>query len=81
MGPSGSGKTTFLNQLSMRAEGVEVNGGELLLDGVAYSAEDMKRSSGYVMQDDLLFEKMTVEEVLTFAAEMTMHPVCRFPPA
>jgi ATP-binding cassette subfamily G (WHITE) protein 2 len=74
MGPSGSGKTTFLNQLSKRGEDVEMDSGQLLLDGAAYTKHDIKHISAYVLQDDLMFEKMTVQEVLMFAAELMMHP-------
>jgi ATP-binding cassette subfamily G (WHITE) protein 2 len=74
MGSSGSGKTTFLNQLSMRGEGVDLQDGNLLIDGQAYSSHDIKNLSGYVLQDDILFDKLTVQEVLMFGAEMRMHP-------
>jgi ATP-binding cassette subfamily G (WHITE) protein 2 len=74
MGASGSGKTTFLNQLSMRGQGVEMLAGQILIDGKSYSRHDIKHLSGYVLQDDVLFDKLTVKEVLTFAAELRMHP-------
>lgn len=74
MGPSGSGKTTFLNQLSMRATGMEVESGSLTVQGKRYDAGDIKRISGYVMQDDILFAKLTVFETLQYAARLKMHP-------
>ena len=36
--------------------------------------EGIMHLSGYVMQDDLLFDRLTVEEVLMFGARMRMHP-------
>lgn len=76
MGPSGSGKTTFLNTLSLRAEGVAVKNGRARIGGQDYDHRDIKELSGYVMQEDVLFERMTAFEVLMFAAEMKMHPSC-----
>jgi ABC-type multidrug transport system ATPase subunit/uncharacterized tellurite resistance protein B-like protein len=67
MGASGSGKTTLLNLLSgiqkptsgtIRINGIEVNNGNKELEGVF----------GYVPQDDLLIEDLTVFENLYFAA-------------
>ncbi len=78
MGPSGSGKTTFLNQLSLRTgekgQGGVSAEGEMLLDGVSYTRQDIKRMSGYVLQDDALFAELTVQECLAFAADIMMHP-------
>jgi ABC-type multidrug transport system ATPase subunit len=74
LGPSGSGKTTLLNQLSLRTQGVEMIGGEQLMNGVPYSKQDVQSLTSYVLQDDLLFSNLTVEECLEFAADMLMHP-------
>ncbi len=63
MGPSGSGKTTLLNILS----GVNpASRGEVLYDGKAIRAGDDSLSSyvGYVPQDDLLYDQLTVTECL-----------------
>lgn len=76
MGPSGSGKSTFLNTLSLRTEGVALKEGRAQIAGQEYDHRDIKELSGYVMQEDVLFERMTAFEVLMFAAEMKMHPDC-----
>lgn len=42
------------------------------INGSLYNAHDLKRVSGYVMQDDLLFAHITVEETLQYAAELRL---------
>ncbi|KAG2438719.1 hypothetical protein HXX76_005264 [Chlamydomonas incerta] len=72
MGPSGSGKSTLLNTLACRLDrGVNVQG-ELKLNGQDYSNAELKKLSGYVMQDDLLNAHLTVEETLRYTAELRM---------
>lgn len=70
MGPSGGGKTSLLSALAGRAkftrrEGtVTFNGSKL--------TKDVKRRIGFVMQDDLLFESLTVYETLYYAAMLRL---------
>ncbi|MCU0459501.1 MAG: ATP-binding cassette domain-containing protein [Bacteroidales bacterium] len=69
MGASGSGKTTLLNLLTgltrplsgeARINGIPIHSGDHRLDGVV----------GYVPQDDLLVEDLTVFENLFYAASL-----------
>lgn len=71
MGPSGSGKTTLMNVLANRVRGVKITG-EIRLDGMEVTSNLLKKVSGYVMQDDLLFEHLTVEETMNYAAGMRL---------
>jgi ATP-binding cassette subfamily G (WHITE) protein 2 len=46
--------------------------GEMRLNGASYDNAELKRVSGYVMQDDLLNGYLTVEETLMFTAELRL---------
>jgi ABC-type multidrug transport system ATPase subunit len=68
LGPSGAGKSSLLNVLSLRtrdgASGIiQINGSDpkLFLNNV-----------GYVKQETVFFETLTVRETLTFAADLRM---------
>ena len=64
MGESGAGKTTLLNILSQRVETGVVTG-ELLVDGkLITNIEAFKRSIGFVQQQDIHLEHLTVGESL-----------------
>ncbi len=76
MGPSGSGKTTFLNQLSMRSKDV-VQLGTVTFGGAVLNRAQVTSLSGYVLQDDILFDKLSVEEVLMYGARIKMHPAAK----
>ena len=71
MGASGSGKTTLLNVLNGNlrpSEGkVTINDFDIHQD-----KEAAKGLMGYVPQDDLLFDKLTVYENLYFAAKLSL---------
>ncbi len=65
MGSSGSGKTTLLDVLNfknkLKIEGnIKINGQEIK------SSKPLAFISGYVTQEDLFFETLTVKEHLTF---------------
>ena len=69
MGASGAGKTTLLNVLS----GIEFpSGGEVLINGINIHTrkEDVKGIIGYIPQDDLLIEELTVYENLFYNAKL-----------
>ena len=62
VGTSGSGKTTLLRMVNRL---IDPTSGEILIDGVATTAQDpiiLRRSIGYVIQQVGLFPHMTIEE-------------------
>lgn len=69
MGASGAGKTTLLNALS----GIETpSAGEVLINGIDIhkNKEAVKGIIGYIPQDDLLIEELTVFENLYYNAKL-----------
>ena len=72
MGPSGSGKSTLLNTLACRLDVNTVVQGEMRLNGAQYNNAELKRLSGYVMQDDMLNGYLSVEETLMYTAELRL---------
>ena len=75
MGPSGSGKTSLLSILGGRTpKGATISSGEG--GGVLFNGEPLtkraKRQLGFVLQDDLLYESLTVYETLYFAAMLRL---------
>lgn len=67
MGPSGSGKTTMISILGGRAPKMMTVSGRTSFNGHEMS-KSIRRSIGYVSQDDLLYECLTVYETLYYAA-------------
>ncbi|KAI3512757.1 hypothetical protein L1887_20076 [Cichorium endivia] len=65
LGPSGSGKTTLLTALGGRLGGKL--GGTITYNGKPFSSI-MKRNTGFVTQDDVLYPHLTVTETLVFTA-------------
>ena len=65
LGPSGSGKTTLLTALGGRLSG-SLNG-NITYNGQPFSNK-MKRNTGFVTQDDVLYPHLTVIETLVFTA-------------
>uniref|UniRef100_A0A7I4AWE4 ABC transporter domain-containing protein n=1 Tax=Physcomitrium patens TaxID=3218 RepID=A0A7I4AWE4_PHYPA len=74
MGPSGSGKSTLLNTLACRMRQSASVTGRILLNGRDYKIADLKKISGYVMQDDLLHAHLTVEETLKYTTRLKLEP-------
>ncbi|GBF99558.1 ABC transporter G family member-like [Raphidocelis subcapitata] len=71
MGPSGSGKTSLLSVISGRAPRAVRTSGRVTVNGQAFSKQ-AKRRVGFVLQDDLLYETLTVEETLGYAAALRL---------
>ncbi|CAL5367134.1 unnamed protein product [Camellia sinensis] len=71
LGASGSGKSTLIDALANRMAKGSLKG-TVTLNGEALESRLLKVISAYVMQDDLLFPMLTVEETLVFAAEFRL---------
>ncbi|KAJ9152380.1 hypothetical protein P3X46_025951 [Hevea brasiliensis] len=65
LGPSGSGKTTLLTALGGRLNGKL--SGKITYNGQPFSGS-IKRRTGFVAQDDVLYPHLTVKETLLFTA-------------
>ncbi|GAB4836519.1 ABC transporter G member 6 [Ancistrocladus abbreviatus] len=71
LGASGSGKSTLIDALANRIAKGSLKG-SITLNGEPLESRLLKVISAYVMQDDLLFPMLTVEETLMFAAEFRL---------
>ncbi|KAI8823548.1 uncharacterized protein EV422DRAFT_359919 [Fimicolochytrium jonesii] len=71
MGPSGAGKSTFLDIVAGKAKSGDLDG-TLLVNGEALSISQYRRLVGYVDQEDLLMDTLTVRETLMFSANMRL---------
>ncbi|KAH7511684.1 hypothetical protein ACOSQ2_033059 [Xanthoceras sorbifolium] len=71
LGASGSGKSTLIDALANRIAKGSLKG-SVTLNGEVLESRMLKVISAYVMQDDLLFPMLTVEETLMFAAEFRL---------
>lgn len=69
MGGSGVGKSTLLNVLNGN---IELGSGEILINGldIRREAEKLRGSIGFVPQDDLLIEELTVFQNLYYNAKL-----------
>ena len=69
----GAGKTSLLNYLSGKDPSKNVlKYGEVLVNGVDRNKIDFKKYVGYVQQEDVLYQTLTVREWLEFAARMKL---------
>jgi len=69
MGPSGAGKTTFMNVLCGKATYGRM-GGEIEINGQNLEVREIKSVLGFVPQDDIVHEELTVREQIRFSAEL-----------
>ncbi|EST07662.1 ABC-2 type transporter [Kalmanozyma brasiliensis GHG001] len=67
VGASGAGKTTFLDILARR-EKRGTTSGTVLINGRKMSNQEYKRVVGFVDQEDLLMETLTVYETVLYSA-------------
>lgn len=71
LGASGSGKSTLIDALANRIAKESLKG-SVTLNGEQLESRLLKVISAYVMQDDLLYPMLTVEETLMFSAEFNL---------
>ncbi|KAI3706615.1 hypothetical protein L6452_24487 [Arctium lappa] len=71
LGASGSGKSTLIDALANRIAKGSLKG-TVTMNGEILESKLQKVMSAYVMQDDLLFPMLTVEETLMFSAEFRL---------
>jgi len=71
MGPSGAGKSTLLNFLGGRSKGMELESGKISINGQK-STKTMRRRIGYVLQEDVFFSHLTVDQTLKFVGDIRL---------
>lgn len=75
MGGSGSGKTTMLNLLNGN---LKPQSGSITINGHDISDPQAKHLIGYVPQDDLLIEELTVRQNLLYTARLCFEGMSRW---
>lgn len=73
MGATGSGKTSLLDVIAGRKDPAGLREGKVLVDGKVVTS-DLRLSSAYVVQDDILMGTLTVRENLLFSANLRLNP-------
>ncbi|KAM7394541.1 hypothetical protein PAMP_021337 [Pampus punctatissimus] len=73
MGATGSGKTSLLDVIAGRKDPAGLRQGQVLVDGKVVTS-DLRLSSAYVVQDDILMGTLTVRENLLFSANLRLNP-------
>ncbi|KNE62128.1 hypothetical protein AMAG_07374 [Allomyces macrogynus ATCC 38327] len=73
LGPSGSGKTTLLNSLAGLSKGGLMHG-DVMLNGLSLDPFELRSVVGFVFQDDVIMETMTVNEALEMALALRNPP-------
>ncbi|KAG7462647.1 hypothetical protein MATL_G00186980 [Megalops atlanticus] len=73
LGNSGSGKTTLLDAISGRIGNTGTLLGEVYVNGRKLKREEFQDCFSYVLQSDNLLSYLTVEETLTFTAQLALR--------
>lgn len=73
MGATGSGKTSLLDVIAGRKDPRGLREGSVLVDGRVVTSE-LRLSSAYVVQDDILMGTLSVRENLLFSANLRLDP-------
>ncbi|KAG8014633.1 ATP-binding cassette sub-family G member 2 [Nibea albiflora] len=73
MGATGSGKTSLLDVIAGRKDPAGLQQGKVLVDGKVVTS-DLRLSSAYVVQDDILMGTLSVRENLLFSANLRLNP-------
>ncbi|XP_060896078.1 ATP-binding cassette sub-family G member 5 [Labrus mixtus] len=73
LGNSGSGKTTLLDAVSGRIGNVGTLLGEVFINGRKMKREEYQDCFSYVLQSDNLLSYLTVEETLTYTAQLALR--------
>uniref|UniRef100_A0A8C5AM11 ABC transporter domain-containing protein n=1 Tax=Gadus morhua TaxID=8049 RepID=A0A8C5AM11_GADMO len=73
MGPTGSGKTSLLDVIAGRKDPAGLRHGTVFVDGRPVT-NDLRLTSAYVVQDDVLMGTLSVRENLLFSANLRLDP-------
>lgn len=73
LGNSGSGKTTLLDAISGRIGNDGTLLGEVFVNGRKLKREEYQDCFSYVLQSDTLLSYLTVEETLTYTAQLALR--------
>ncbi|PAA74048.1 hypothetical protein BOX15_Mlig016001g1 [Macrostomum lignano] len=71
MGPSGSGKTSLMNLICGRRPPSSTMDGEILLNNRKVTSR-MRKSFGYVTQEDVFFSQLTLKQTLWFFSQVKL---------
>jgi ABC-type nitrate/sulfonate/bicarbonate transport system ATPase subunit len=73
MGGSGSGKSTFLRALMGRLDSSEFRSGTIYINDMPADVNSIGGAIGFVPQDDIMHDDLSVEENLLFSAEWRLN--------
>jgi ABC-type multidrug transport system ATPase subunit len=67
MGTSGAGKTTMLKAIAGQAAGGKITG-SVHINGISMDTDAMSKHTGFVFQDDVILDTMTIREAISMSA-------------